>query len=172
MLGTGLGFRRVRGEDRFYNQAKARRSYQKQQTDQLRTAQSDYTVSQSNVTRESEKGLGSTDPPKPVLVPVVSPLSNLERFLHSVIPSVPALYLSKRTMRGWRTYEGEFRPYFVLGDLWESFKEWSAYGAGVPLILNDCDSVVQYYVPYLSGIQIYVDSVKLSAKSSLEGEKR
>ncbi|TYI97430.1 hypothetical protein E1A91_D01G143100v1 [Gossypium mustelinum] len=169
MLGTGLGFRRVRGEDRFYNPAKARRSYQKQQTDQLRRAQSDYTVSQSNVTWESEKGLGSTDPPKPVLVPVsepvVSPLSNLERFLDSVIPSVPALYLSKRTMRGWRTYDGEFQPYFVLGDLWESFKEWSAYGAGVPLILNDCDSVVQYYVPYLSGIQIYVDSVKLSAKS-------
>ncbi|PPR87231.1 hypothetical protein GOBAR_AA33460 [Gossypium barbadense] len=157
MLGTGLGFGRVRGEDRFYNPAKARRSYQKQQTDQLRRAQSDYT------------GLGSTDPPKPVLVPVsepvVSPLSNLERFLDSVIPSVPALYLSKRTMRGWRTYDGEFQPYFVLGDLWESFKEWSAYGAGVPLILNVCDSVVQYYVPYLSGIQIYVDSVKLSAKS-------
>ncbi|KAG8503227.1 hypothetical protein CXB51_001174 [Gossypium anomalum] len=62
MLGTGLGFRRVRGEDRFYNPAKARRSYQKQQTDQLRRAQSDYT----------------------------------------------------RTMRGWRTYDGEFQPYFVL----------------------------------------------------------
>ena len=56
------------------------------------------------------------------------------------------------------------RPYFVLGDLWESFKEWSAYGAGVPLILNDTDSVVQYYVPYLSAIQIYCDSSKLSVK--------
>lgn len=70
-------------------------------------------------------------------------------------------------MGGWRTCDDVEcnQPYFVLGDLWESFKEWSAYGAGVPLILNDSDSVVQYYVPYLSGIQIYADSIKLSAKS-------
>ena len=47
--------------------------------------------------------------------------------------------------------------YFVLGDLWESFKEWSAYGAGVPLLLNGSETVVQYYVPYLSGIQLYLD---------------
>lgn len=59
----------------------------------------------------------------------------------------------------------EFQPYFVLGDLWEAFKEWSAYGAGVPLVLNDSDSVVQYYVPYLSGIQIYGESLKSSTKS-------
>lgn len=59
----------------------------------------------------------------------------------------------------------ELQPYFLLGDLWEAFKEWSAYGAGVPLILNDCDSVIQYYVPYLSGIQLYVDPSKSSEKS-------
>lgn len=68
-------------------------------------------------------------------------------------------------MRGLSTCDVEFQPYFVLGDLWESFKEWSAYGAGVPLILNDSDSVVQYYAPYLSGIQIYGNSMKLSSKS-------
>ena len=62
------------------------------------------------------------------------------------------------------TDEKEFLPYYVLGDLWESFREWSAYGAGVPLLLNDNDSVVQYYVPYLSGIQIYVESVRPSGK--------
>lgn len=54
----------------------------------------------------------------------------------------------------------EFQPFFVLSDLWESFKEWSAYGVGVPLILNDRDGVVQYYVPYLSGIQLYSDLSK------------
>lgn len=70
-------------------------------------------------------------------------------------------------MRGWKTCNVEYKPYFVLGDLWESFKEWSAYGAGVPLILNNTDCVVQYYVPYLSGIQIYGDSIKLSQKSRL-----
>lgn len=59
----------------------------------------------------------------------------------------------------------EYQPYFVLGDLWESFKEWSAYGAGVPLILNEANCVIQYYVPYLSGIQIYVDPLKSSINS-------
>lgn len=65
-------------------------------------------------------------------------------------------------MRGWRTCDIEFQPYFILNDLWESFKEWSAYGAGVPLVLNGGDSVVQYYVPYLSGIQIYGESAMRS----------
>lgn len=68
-------------------------------------------------------------------------------------------------MRGWRRSDGELQPYFVLGDLWESFKEWSAYGAGVPLILNDSDCVVQYYVPYLSAIQIYCESTRSSSRS-------
>ena len=84
--------------------------------------------------------------------------SNLDRFLESTSPSVPAQYLSKTRMRGWRTCDVKYRPYFTLGDLWESFKEWSAYGAGVPLVLNGSNSVVQYYVPYLSGIQLYGES--------------
>ena len=43
--------------------------------------------------------------------------------------------------------------------------EWSAYGAGVPLVLDGSDPVVQYYVPYLSGIQLYVESTTSNAKS-------
>lgn len=70
-------------------------------------------------------------------------------------------------MKGWITQEDEFRHCFVLGDLWESFKEWSAYGAGVPLLLNGSVSVVQYYVPYLSGIQLYIDPSKPSPRSRL-----
>lgn len=69
-------------------------------------------------------------------------------------------------MRGRTTRDMEYRPYFVLGDLWESFWEWSVYGAGVPLVLNNSDCVVQYYVPYLSGIQIYVDSTSSSVVKS------
>ncbi|MBA0717191.1 hypothetical protein Golax_005028, partial [Gossypium laxum] len=174
MLGAGLEFRRGRGEDRFYNPPKARRENQNQQNDQLWRDQADVSPSQSKDKSKSDKGIASTDHPKavpiPATEPIVSPLSNMERFLESVMPSVPALYLSKTTMRGWRTCDIEFEPYFVLGDLWESFKEWSAYGVGVPLILNDCDSVVQYYVPYLSGIQIYSDSRKMSSKSRQPGE--
>lgn len=45
--------------------------------------------------------------------------------------------------------------YYDLADLWEAFGEWSAYGAGVPLMLNGTDGVVQYYVPFLSAIQLY-----------------
>ncbi|CAB4295669.1 unnamed protein product [Prunus armeniaca] len=174
MLGTGLQVTRARGDDRFYDPARARRAHQNQKAEQLRRAQSDVTPSQSpslkgNPNREPENRVGLDDPPKPVAVPafepVVNPLSNLERFLQSISPSVPAQYLSKTTMRGLSTCDVEFQPYFVLGDLWESFKEWSAYGAGVPLILNDSDSVVQYYVPYLSGIQIYGHSMKLPTKT-------
>lgn len=68
------------------------------------------------------------------------------------------------TVRDWRTCNVEFQPFFELSDLWVSFKEWSAYGAGVPLLLNDSDGVVQYYVPYLSGIQLYADLSKSTTK--------
>ncbi|KAK6941037.1 Protein of unknown function DUF789 [Dillenia turbinata] len=54
--------------------------------------------------------------------------------------------------------------YFTLGDLWESFEEWSFYGAGVPLALREGDpEVTQYYVPFLSGIQLYIDPSKSSS---------
>ncbi|CAH1431342.1 unnamed protein product [Lactuca virosa] len=166
MLGAGLQFGRSRGgEDRFYNPAKARRNRQNQ--DNLRRAQSDVTPTQSTAssgTEEPENRAVKPSKPIPLEPPMLSSLCNLERFLESITPFVPAQYPSKRDVRGWRTQD-ECQPYFVLGDLWESFKEWSAYGAGVPLILNDSDSVVQYYVPYLSGIQLYSDPLKSSTKS-------
>ncbi|KAL8241880.1 hypothetical protein R6Q59_012182 [Mikania micrantha] len=167
MLGAGLQFGRSRtGEDRFYNPAKARRN--RQNKDDLRRGQSD--VTQTGFTTPSgpvERENGVVKPSKliPVEPPVPSPVCNLERFLESITPSVPS-QLKQRTRGGWRTCD-ENQPYFVLGDLWDSFKEWSAYGAGVPLILNDTDSVVQYYVPYLSGIQLYMNS---SAKSRHHSE--
>lgn len=101
----------------------------------------------------------------------VSNLTNLDRFLGYTTPLVPAQYFSKTSMKGWRTQEDGYRPYFVLGDLWESFKEWSAYGAGVPLLLNGSDSVVQYYVPYLSGIQLYINSSKPSSIIRKSGDE-
>ncbi|OVA02588.1 Protein of unknown function DUF789 [Macleaya cordata] len=79
--------------------------------------------------------------------------------------------MSKTSMKVLRASDSDFHPYFNLGDLWESFKEWSAYGAGVPLVLNGSDSVVQYYVPYLSGIQLYVDPSKPSLRLRRPGEE-
>ncbi|GAV91055.1 DUF789 domain-containing protein [Cephalotus follicularis] len=97
--------------------------------------------------------------------------TNLDRFLEFTTPAVPSVYLPKTRMRRWRTRQPEHHPYFVLGDLWESFKEWSAYGAGVPLVLNGSESVVQYYVPYLSGIQLYIDPLKPSVRPRRPGEE-
>lgn len=168
MLGPGLQFNRSRhGEDRFYSAATARLSQ-----DHLRRAQSDVTPSRSRCRPDEplpEKSVPETPAPPAVSEP--SPLCNLERFLESVTPSVPAQHLSKMKVRSWRTCDVENQPFFVLSDLWESFKEWSVYGVGVPLILNDHDGVVQYYVPYLSGIQLYADLSKSRTKSRQLGEE-
>ncbi|KAL9252661.1 hypothetical protein AKJ16_DCAP08573 [Drosera capensis] len=74
-------------------------------------------------------------------------------------------------MRGRRDKDEEFRSYFVLRVLWESFREWSVYGSGVPLLLNESDSVVRYYVPYLSAIQLYIDPSKPSSNIRRPGEE-
>lgn len=97
--------------------------------------------------------------------------TNLDRFLEYTTPVVPSQYPPKTSVRRWRSQETEFQPYFVLGDLWESFKEWSAYGAGVPLLLDGNESVKQYYVPYLSGIQLYIDPSRPSSRLRRPGEE-
>ncbi|XVF32829.1 hypothetical protein REPUB_Repub17cG0116400 [Reevesia pubescens] len=90
--------------------------------------------------------------------PNIANLTNLDRLMESVTPFVPAQCFSEAKMKGWRTREVEAQhPYYCLGDLWECFNEWSVYGVGVPLLLNGSNSVKQYYVPSLSGIQLYVD---------------
>ncbi|CAN6297153.1 unnamed protein product [Urochloa humidicola] len=94
---------------------------------------------------------------------------NFERFLASTTPSVPLQYLPKTSLRMRRSGDAmDSWPYFCLGDLWESFREWSAYGAGVPLKLNGSDSVIQYYVPYLSAIQLYADPSRPASRNSSE----
>lgn len=178
MMGSGLQFNRsFNGEDnRFYSASKARRNVNRSFNggeDNLRRAKSDVAVSHFPAKSKVKVVAGEDESPEdlPVKVSEVLPICNLQRFLKAVTPSVPAQYLSKTTMRGWRTCNVEFQPYYVLGDLWESFKEWSAYGAGVPLVLHEGDSAVQYYVPYLSGIQLYGDSTKASVKTRLPGEE-
>lgn len=90
MLGAGIQFNRSRnGDDRFYNAARARRSQ-----GYLRRAQSDVTSRQS---RRDELAQEKSKPAAPATAPISEPshLCNLERFLESVTPSVPAQYLSK-----------------------------------------------------------------------------
>lgn len=54
--------------------------------------------------------------------------------------------------------------YFTLGDLWDCYGEWSAYGVGTPVVLNSGETVSQYYVPYLSAIQIYSNKSVVSSR--------
>lgn len=67
------------------------------------------------------------------------------------------ILVQQAQITGSRRCEADMQPFFSLDDLWESFSEWSAYGREVPLLLNGSDSVKQYYVPFLSGIQLYID---------------
>ncbi|THU62401.1 hypothetical protein C4D60_Mb01t04760 [Musa balbisiana] len=87
--------------------------------------------------------------------------SNLQSFLAHITPSVPAYPLPKTCIRDlnnlWQPMSKEKAEYFTLGDLWEQYSEWSAYGAAVPIILDNHETVLQYYVPYLSAIQIYTN---------------
>lgn len=186
MLSAGLQLNRSRGDNRFYHPAKARRNLyqnhhhqqQQQQYQKSRLSPTDSATvvvergedkcnNKSAAEEEDEKKKKAKEPAR--LVPNWEPpadpsLCNLEKFIASITPSVNAQYFSKSTMRGLRTCDVEYQPYFVLGDLWESFWEWSAYGAGVPIVLDGCDSIVQYYVPYLSAMQIYIDASKSSVK--------
>ncbi|XP_022943358.1 uncharacterized protein LOC111448145 [Cucurbita moschata] len=88
--------------------------------------------------------------------------SNLGCFLHCTTPVVNSQFLPKSEIRNlnrlWHPWEREKVEYFTLGDLWNCYDEWSAYGAGVPIAVNNGETLVQYYVPYLSAIQIFTSN--------------
>ncbi|XP_015882801.2 uncharacterized protein LOC107418612 isoform X1 [Ziziphus jujuba] len=174
MLGTGLQFGTVRGEESIYIPVKARKNYnQQKQGRKPKSEKNENPDTNSKMVASDNRSPkeASNSSKKQLLEPSITPTGNLDRLLESTTPLVPAQYFSKTTMRGWRTCDVEFQPYFTLNDLWESFKEWSAYGAGVPLVLDKSDSVVQYYVPYLSGIQLYGESsVRSDSKSRQASE--
>jgi hypothetical protein len=81
--------------------------------------------------------------------------TNLECFIASTAVRVPAHRLPRTSSSSRERGAAGAPPYYELADLWEAFAEWSAYGAGVPLLLNGTDGVVQYYVPFLSAIQLF-----------------
>ncbi|XP_039013908.1 uncharacterized protein LOC120143740 isoform X1 [Hibiscus syriacus] len=154
---------RTQTRERFYNLPAVRRHQQ-----QLQRQQQTFRPSQNEIWRplNKENRVNSDDSmteirmdsDEPTLLsPKVSILSNLDRLMEAVTPFVPAHCFSEAKFRGWETRETDLHSYYCLSDLWEYFSEWSAYGVGVPLTLNGSDSVKQYYVPYLSGIQLYVD---------------
>ncbi|XP_057957680.1 uncharacterized protein LOC131150762 [Malania oleifera] len=168
----GVSVARNRSGDRFYSPPAVRRHHQMLQQRNLQKQTGMGSVMGSG-SGESETSTGPDNcSSSSSLTSSAGPTgaSNLDRFLEYTTPVVAAQYFPKSCTRSWRSHEKEFHPYFVLGDLWESFKEWSAYGAGVPLLLDGKDSVVQYYVPYLSGIQLYIDPSRPPSKGRRAGE--
>ncbi|KAM0867056.1 hypothetical protein ACQ4PT_042242 [Festuca glaucescens] len=155
-MGTAVDLARRQGDSRFYDAARARRGHH-------------HGLPKSRCAAGAASQEKRPEQPEPSPVGVAG---NLERFVAAVTLSVPARRRSKvristhpaHTGGGWRGFgvDGDREKlYFALGDLWEAYKEWSAYGAGVPLVLHGSDGVVQYYVPYLSAIQLYGDPALL-----------
>ncbi|MBA0805440.1 hypothetical protein Gohar_004956, partial [Gossypium harknessii] len=93
--------------------------------------------------------------------------SNLDCFLHCTTPTLKSQFLPKSEIsnlnRLWHPWEREKVEYFTLSDLWDCFDEWSAYGAGIPIVLNDSETLVQYFVPYLSAIQIFTSNPSVNS---------
>ncbi|XP_073222939.1 uncharacterized protein [Cicer arietinum] len=83
-------------------------------------------------------------------------ITNLNTLLSIFTPFVHVKFLSEGESEGSSSCESVKKAYFELEELWDYYKEWSAYGLEVPLTLFEDEAVMQYFVPSLSGIQLYV----------------
>ncbi|KAL4572146.1 hypothetical protein LXL04_018915 [Taraxacum kok-saghyz] len=104
----------------------------------------------------------------------VTNITNLDSFLDSVTPIVAAHKSSEVVLNLKFTTsvrEVPLPPYYCLGDLWETFREWSAYGVGVPLSLFGRHPTTQFYVPFLSGMQLYIDPHNTHMDLKCRGEE-
>lgn len=100
--------------------------------------------------------------------------SNIQRFLNKITPFVASQSLPKTSIQNsdslqWQSIGKEKVDYFTLGDLWDQYYEYSVCGLGIPVHIANEDSVVQYYVPHLSGIQLYT-SKSISNLRNVEEE--
>ncbi|XP_010416108.1 PREDICTED: uncharacterized protein LOC104702015 isoform X1 [Camelina sativa] len=87
--------------------------------------------------------------------------SNLERFLLGITPKPPSFSLPQE-------HGKDEVEYFRLGDLWDCYDELSAYGFGSQVELSNGETVMQYYVPYLSAIQIHTNKPGLISRNQSE----
>ncbi|XP_048333984.2 uncharacterized protein LOC107421979 isoform X2 [Ziziphus jujuba] len=88
--------------------------------------------------------------------------SNFQCFLQSVTPTihVPSKTSSTEVLNDDDDDDEDQRvgvadQDFSLNELWKLYVEWSLFGVGVPILLNNGDSVLQYYSPSLSALQFY-----------------
>ncbi|KAK7269011.1 hypothetical protein RIF29_21726 [Crotalaria pallida] len=88
-------------------------------------------------------------------------ITNLERLLQCLTPDVPSKIIPKSCLndvnRQWLPLSKDEDKFecFTLKDLWGCYDEWSIFGAGTPVVLENGDTVNQFYIPFLSAIQIY-----------------
>ncbi|VFQ78560.1 unnamed protein product [Cuscuta campestris] len=185
----GFAVTRSHGGDRFYNPPAMRRQRQatvvqqqqpppprlqvQRQQQQKKGAKPE--AATPEVGNRTESDDSATALAKPPSVCSSSPelpkdVTNLDRLMESVTPFVQAQKPSEASVRKQRPRESNANSFFCLEDLWESFREWSVYGVGVPLVLNKKDHIVQYYVPFLSGIQLYIDPLKPLSRLRSSGE--
>ncbi|KDO56014.1 hypothetical protein CISIN_1g019725mg [Citrus sinensis] len=99
--------------------------------------------------------------------------SNLENFIHCVTPNLPSRSHPPQSCihelkSQCQPTDKEIVEYFTLGDLWNCYCEWSAYGAGTPVVLSNGEEISQYYVPYLSAIQIYTNKSLVASRNPRE----
>ncbi|CAI9105371.1 OLC1v1004279C1 [Oldenlandia corymbosa var. corymbosa] len=196
----GYAVSRSHGGDRFYNPPMRRQQQQQQQTAVLQQQQQQQQLVQLQRASKSDSSAvtaaaggtsveagsrtdsddsvaalsrpSSVRSPSPPMPPPPRPetnLTNLDRFMLAVTPVVNASE-GQVNVRRRRSRDPKLQPFYCLGDLWEGFYEWSVYGVGVPLLLNGGEHVKQYYVPFLSGIQLYIDPSKLRLRTGEESD--
>lgn len=126
ILGTGLQLGRMRGEDRYYIPVKARKNQSQPQRYASDRSRNDGFESPNPSTKKKISALGKEKPKEPMVSTErpsqdlsVASHSNLERFLESTTPSVPAQYLSKvsNSFNGWYWIQP---AKFVREIYWES----------------------------------------------------
>src|SRR6056300_682219 len=82
--------------------------------------------------------------------------SNIEAFVASTTPVFIARRRAEDVRGDGETSSSKDDDSYVLAELWDAFVEPSAFGAEVPLRLQEGQDVSQYYVPFLSGVQLFV----------------
>jgi len=118
--------------------------------------------------------MASASPPASASTPAIATeTSNIEAFVASTTP----VFIARRRVENDET-NGETSSTsvmndddaYVLSELWDAFAEPSAFGAEVPLRLQEGQDVSQYYVPFLSGVQLFVRGER-DARGEGEGER-
>ncbi|OIW07015.1 hypothetical protein TanjilG_02649 [Lupinus angustifolius] len=159
---------RTQGSDRFYCPPAVRKNQKQQQQLQRPlnsetrpgSAEPDTRTGSDDSTLLRPNSVASSSPP------TTPDSTNFDRILDSFTPFVHAQISHEHGMKGHRTLpHSNADPSFFLEDLWDSFTESSAYGVEVPLIVTGSDPIQQYYVPYLSAIQLYEDERRLDESS-------